>query len=52
MVEQLRAIDPLQAARARLQLPKKKKFDPPRRISCRRKYRLHHPDLFRKIEKP
>lgn len=50
LVEKLRTIDPLQAAREKIgNRKKKKKADPPRRLTKRRKYRLKHSDLYRKL---
>lgn len=50
LVERLRNIDPLQVAREKIgNRKKKKKADPPRRLSKRRMYRLKHPDLYRKL---
>ncbi len=49
LVEKLRNINPLQAAREKIGNRKKqKKSDPPRRLSKRRMYRIKHPDLYRK----
>ena len=48
LVEKLRNINPLQAAREKIGNRKKKKSDPPRRLSKRRMYQIKHPDLYRK----
>jgi len=50
LVEKLRNINPLQAAREKIgNWKKQKKSEPPRRLSKRRMYRIKHPDLYRKL---